>query len=82
MTSRTVPPATVTSGMGTRAFACQTANALTAILLHAEAIQRRATGGNCNDVEIAASARHIARNARRAWEAIEAAARTSGDQAP
>lgn len=82
MTSRTVPPAAVTSGMGTRASACEAANALTAILLHAEAIQRRATGASGNDAEIAASARHIARNARRAWKAIEGVARAGGDQAP
>lgn len=46
-------------------------NALTAILLHAEAIRRRST--EQERAEVSESASHITFNARRIWRALEAA---------
>ena len=43
------------------------ANALTAILLDAEAIRRRA---GCDKVDVSVSAAHIIRNAKRVWQSL------------
>ncbi len=50
---------------------CQVANALTSILLHAEAIRRRSAGMGSEETEIASSARHIVSSAKQAWNALE-----------
>jgi hypothetical protein len=47
------------------------ADALTAILLHAEAIRRRSAGMGGEETETVSSARHIAGNAQLAWNALE-----------
>lgn len=50
----------------------QLANALTAILLHAEAIGRRAASMSASDDddEIGSSARHIVVSAKQVWDAL------------
>lgn len=45
----------------------QIADALTAILLQAEAIQRRHAGGSVSEAEMTRSVRDIVSNARRVW---------------
>ncbi|MBW6401343.1 hypothetical protein KPL78_26045 [Roseomonas sp. HJA6] len=49
----------------------EVANALTAILLHAEAICRWSARQGIVDVEIVASARQVAANAGRVWMALD-----------
>ena len=47
------------------------ANAITAILLHAEVVRRQADGAAAADADLVAiSSRHIAENARRLWRAL------------
>lgn len=58
------------------------ANALTAILLHAEAIQRRSPGMTGAEVEIAASARHIVLSAKGVWDCFEAAMHADREPRP
>lgn len=49
----------------------QIANALTAILLHAEAIRRRSAGMGSEEAEIVSSTRHIISSAKHAWTALD-----------
>lgn len=49
----------------------QVANALTAILLHAEAIRRWSAKHGATETEIVESARQIATNAGRVWAALD-----------
>lgn len=48
----------------------QVANALTAILLHAEAIRRRSADMGREQTEIVSSVHHIVSSAKQAWNAL------------
>lgn len=62
----------------------QVANALTAILLHAEAIRRRSADMGSERTEIVSSVRHIVSSAKQAWNALGEPRHdmTPGDPAP
>lgn len=56
---------------GTNPLRSEVANAVTAILLHAEAIRRHTADRGIDQAEAAASAQHIAVAAKRLWDVLE-----------